>query len=184
MVTFRRILIFLSLFSVCFAQHSRKCADVPIKGSDGKTIRVSQYQGKVVMFVLFSTSCDHCMIMLQLASSMQKEMASHLLQVVAVVIDDNDKNVKPFADRYRFPFPVGYLAKDPTIQLADLKKDAHPAVPVVIFVDWMGNVRFQYDRKDPIFDQGEKGIRGIATGLCRQAESKTGPVFQTAPAAK
>jgi thiol-disulfide isomerase/thioredoxin len=187
MVIFRRLLVFLCLLSISFAQQSpppRKCPDVPIRTSDGKTIRISQYRDKVVMIVMFSTACDHCLDTLQFMGRLQNEMAARGLQIVAISIDDNPATVTPFADRYRFPFPVGYLAPDPARQLASLKKDARPFVPLLIFVDWMGNVRFQYQGNESIFTNGEKDIRGIATGLLRQAAEKAGPKYQTKPADK
>ncbi len=185
MVIFRRLLVFLCLFSICFAQpHPRKCADVPIKTSDGKTIHISQYHGKVVMIVMFLTDCKDCLATLQFMGRLQNEMAPRGLQIVAVSLDDNAANVAPFAQRYRFPFPVGHLTPDPAIELAHLAKDAHPIVPLLIYVDWMGNVRFQYEGNATIFNQGEKDIRGIATGLLRQAAEKKGPTYQAAPAGK
>jgi thiol-disulfide isomerase/thioredoxin len=184
MVIFRRILTFLCLISVCFAQHSRKCADVPIKTTDGKILHIPQYRGKAVMIVMFSTTCDHCLVMLELARRMQQELGPHGLQTIAISIDDTDRNVQPYAQRYRFPFPVGYLTPEPALQLADMKKGEHPIVPLVIFVNWQGDVHLQYNASDPIFNQGEKGIRQIASALCRQAEEKQAPVLQTKPAAK
>lgn len=185
MVIFRRLLIFLCLLSISFAQpHPRKCADVPIKTTDGKTIHISQYHGKVVLIVMFSTTCGHCLETLQFMARLQNEMAARGLQIVAISIDDSAANVGPFADRYRFPFPMGYLTPDPALQLVNMKKGSRPIVPLLIFVDWMGNVRFQYEGNASIFNQGEKDIRGIATGLLRQAAEKSGPVYQTKPAGK
>jgi peroxiredoxin len=187
MAIFRRLVVFLGLLSICFAQQPpapRKCPDVPIRTSDGKTIRISQYRDKVVMIVMFSTVCDHCLDTLQFMARLQNEMAARGLQIVAISLDDSAAAVAPFAERYRFPFPVGHLTPDPALQLINMKKDAHPIVPFLMFVDWMGNVRFQYQGNDPVFANGEKDIRGIATGLLRQAAEKKGPTYQTKPAAK
>jgi thiol-disulfide isomerase/thioredoxin len=188
MVIFRRLLVSLCLFSVCFAQQPappqpRKCPDVPIVTSDGKTIRVSEYHDKVVMILLFSTVCAHCLDTLQFMARLQNEMAPRGLQVIAISVDDTQAPVRPFAERYRFPFPVGYLTPAPALELLNMKPDAHPIVPLLIFVDWMGHVRFQYKGTDAVF-KGEKDIRGIATGLLRQAAEKKGPTYQTQPAGK
>ena len=189
-----RAFFFLCLMSFASAQTvsqtdakippPRKCADVPIKTTDGKTVHVSQYHGKVVMVAMFTTFCDHCLETLQSLADFQNQLGPKGLQVLAVAIDDHDTNVRPFADRYRFPFPVGYLSKDPAIELGNLKPGQHPTVPLIIFVDWMGNVRFQYQGNDPIFQHGVKDLRVIANGLLKQAADKTGPVYQTKPAGK
>jgi peroxiredoxin len=184
MVNFRRLLVFLCLLSLCFAQPKpRKCPDTPIRTADSKVIKVSQYRGKVVMVVMFLTSCQECVVMLQFSEKLQKEYASRGFQVLAISLDESSANLLPFQQRYRFSFPLGHVEKEGAIELAALKKDAHPLVPLVMFIDWMGNVRFKYEGgNDPIFQQGEKGIRGIATGLLNQAAAKEGPQYKSAPA--
>ena len=171
MLIFRRLLVFLCLFSVvCFAQPKlHKAADVPIKTTDTKTIHISQYQGKVVMVVMFLTDCADCLTTLQMVGRMQTEFAARGLQVIAISIDDSPYNAAPFAQRYRFPFPIGHLTPDPALQLLNMKKDAHPKVPLIIFIDWMGNVRFQYQGDHTFFKDADKNIHGIATGLLKQA---------------
>jgi peroxiredoxin len=185
MVTFRRILAFLCLFSACFAQRTpRACADIPIPTSDGKSIHVSQYRGKVIMIELMLTDCEDCMQTLQLLSKLQKQMAPRGFQAIAIGLDPNGAAVKPFAERYRFPFPVGHLDKDPAIKFMDLKATAQPVVPYIMFVDWQGNVRFQYPANAPIFNSAEKNLTQIADGLLRQAAEKKGPQYETRPAGK
>jgi peroxiredoxin len=185
MVTFRRLAVFLCLLSMCFAQHTpRKCADIPLRTTDGKTIRVSQYRGKVVMFTLFLTSCEECLAELEFMRRLQNEYGSRGLQVIGISLDESAALVGLFQQRYRFPFPLSHLDRDPAITLTDLSKTGHPVVPYLMFVDWKGSVRFQYPANDPIFNQGEKGIRTIADGLLREAAEKRDPVYKTAPAGK
>jgi thiol-disulfide isomerase/thioredoxin len=186
MLKLRLISSFLCIVSVGFGQHTpRKCADVPIKTSDGKTIHFSQYRGKVVMVVMMRTHDPDCHKLLESVSQWQKEWGARGFQVVAISIpDDTAADVGPYVDRYRFPFPVGYLARDQAIKLADWNQTARPVVPYVIFVDWQSNVRFQYAGNDPIFNQGDKGIRAVADGLLRQAIEKKGPQYETKPAGK
>jgi peroxiredoxin len=183
MVTFRRLGVFLCLLSVCFAQHTpRRCADVPIPLSDGKTIHISQYHGKVVMIALMLTDCSDCHAALSFMAKLQHDLGPRGFRALAIAIDDNRALVKPYAERYRFPFPVGSLDPAGAIKLMDLRADARPVVPYIIFVDWEGNVRFQYAANDPVFKDGEKNMRAVADGLLRQAVEKTGQ--QLAPAGK
>lgn len=186
MVIFRRFLVFLCLLSIGFAQRTpRKCADIPIRTSDNKTIHISQFHGKVVIVVMMLTSCDDCLQMLKFMATLQNEMGPRGLQVVGISLDESPVNVVPFAQRYRFPFPMGHLDKDPAIKLANLNASAHPKVPYIMFVDWMGNVRFQYPADAPAIQQsGEKNLRTIADGLLRQAAEKKGPTYETRPAGK
>ncbi len=183
MVTFRRLLLFFCLTLLCFAQHTpRPVADIPIPTTDGKTIHLSQYRGKVVLLVMMLTTCDECLGTMQFMTRMQGEFGPRGLQIVAVSLDESGALVIPYAQRYRFPFPMAHLDKEPAIKLMDLKETAHPMVPTILFIDWQGKVRFQYAGNDPIFKSGEKGIRQIADGLLRQAAEKKGAEYKTAPA--
>ncbi len=185
MVIFRHLAVSLCLVSACFAQHTpRKCADVLIPMGDGKPIRISQFRGKVVMIEMMLTECPECLQTLQFMARLQNELGPKGFQAIGIALDENQTNAKALADRYRFPFPVGRLEKDGAIKLADLNATAHPVVPYLIFVDWEGNVRFQYAGNDPVFNSGEKNIRAVADGLVRQAIEKKGPQYQTKPAAK
>jgi peroxiredoxin len=171
-----RLAIFVSFCCAAFAQHvPRPCADFPIKATDGKTIRISKYHGKVVMIVMMKTDCPECHQMLETVSQWQNEWQSRGFQVLAFAVDDDPANGLPYAERYRFPFPVAHLRSDAVIKLADLKKTARPVVPYIMFVDWKGDVRFQYAGNDPVLSQGVQAIRGIADGLLRQAADKSGP---------
>jgi peroxiredoxin len=185
MVIFRSLVVLLCLLQVCFAQHTpRKCADVPIPLSDGKTIHLSQYHGKVIMIVLMRTDCPECHQVLGLVSQLQKEMGPRGFQGIAISLEENTAAVKPFAERYRFPFPVGHLDPAGAIKLMELNATARPIVPYLMFVDWEGNVRFQYAGNDPIFNSGDKYLRSVADGLVRQAIEKKGPQYETKPAGK
>jgi peroxiredoxin len=185
MAALRQFLVFLCLGAACFAQHPRrKCADVPIKTTDGKTIRVSQYHDKVVMIVMIVTTDNDCLRTMQFMGRLQNEMGARGLQIVGASIDDTAANVVPFAERYRFPFPIGHLNRAAAIKLADLNGTAQPVVPYVMFVDWQGSVRFQYPGNDPIFNDSEKNLRALADGLLRQAAEKQGPHLETGPVGK
>lgn len=182
---FRRLCVFLCLLSACFAQHSgRKCADVPIPTSDGKTIHISQYLGKVVMIELMRVDCPECFQTMQFLSKLQSELGPRGFQAIAISLDENKDLVKPFAERYRLPYPVGHLEPPPAIKLMDLNATARPTVPYIMFVDWQGNVRFQYPGNAPIFNEAEKNLRTIADGLVHEAADKRGPTYKTVPAAK
>src|ERR1700683_3830478 len=127
MTGLRRSAIFLGLCSVSFAQHiPRPCPAFPLTTSDGKTISISKYHGKVVMIVMMKTDCPECHQMLETVSQWQKEWEPRGFQVLAFAVDDAPTNVLPYAERYRFPFPVAHLRPDAVIKLADLNKTASP----------------------------------------------------------
>jgi peroxiredoxin len=183
MVIFRRFLVFLCLLSIGFAQHTpRACADFPIRTTDHKVIKISQYHGKVLMIAMFLTTCDDCLNTLHFMDKLQTELGPRGFQAIGLSLDESAALVSLYAQRYRFPFPLAHLDKDEAIKLADLKPTAHPVVPYIMFVDWMGQVRFQYAGNDPVFNSAEKNLRAVADGLLRQAAEKKGATYETKPA--
>src|ERR1700687_930303 len=143
---FRIVLALVCLFvSVQGASTPRPLADISVPTPEGKNIRLSQYRGKVMVIALISSTCDHCLISMEMLSKLHKEYGPRGFQAFAVAADDNAaKMVGPLA-RVRQPgFPLGYLDQNTTMQLCDFKREDHPFVPMYLFVDRKGTVRFQY----------------------------------------
>jgi len=46
-------------------------------------------------------------------------------------------------------FPLGYLDQTNTMQVFDFKLEDHPFVPIYMFVDRKGTIRFQPDKPLP-----------------------------------
>jgi thiol-disulfide isomerase/thioredoxin len=157
------------LLSVQGASLPRPLADVSVPIPDGKSIRLSQYRGKVMVVALISTTCEHCLTSMQLLSQLQKENAPRGFQVFGVAADDMAaKMVGPLA-RLRQPgFPLGYLDQNTTMQLCDFKRTDRPFVPMYLFVDRKGIVRFQYSGNEDFFKNEEKNTRILIEGLLKQ----------------
>jgi len=70
--------------------------------------------------------------------------------------------------RMQLGFPLGYLDQTDTTQLFDFKRDDHPFVPIYMFVDRKGTVRFQYAGKEDFFKNEEKNTRILVESLLKQ----------------
>jgi glutathione peroxidase-family protein len=157
------------LVSIQAASTPRPLADVSVPTGDGKTVRLKQYRGKVMVVALVSSTCDHCINSLQLLSQLQKEYGPQGFQVVAVAADDMAaKMVGPLTRLRQFGFPLGYLDQNTTMELCDFKRDDRPFVPMYLFVDKKGTVRFQYAGKDDFFQKEEKNTRILIEALLKQ----------------
>jgi peroxiredoxin len=164
----RSVLVFLCLLvSVQGASTPRPLADVTVPTADGKKIRLSQYRGKVMLIALISTTCDHCIISLQMLSQIQKEYGPRGFQVFGVAANDAAKAVIGDVARLKLGYPVGYLDQNTTMQLCDFKRDDHPFVPMYLFVDKKGTVRFQYAGKEDFFKNEEKNTRILIEALLK-----------------
>jgi peroxiredoxin len=165
----RAILVSLCLLlSVEGASTPRPLADVTVPTSDGKKIRLNQYRGKVMVVALISTTCDHCVNSLLVLSKLQKEYGPRGFQAVAVAANDGAEKTMGNVAAFQLGYPVGYLDQTTTMQVFDFKRNDHPFVPMYIFVDKKGAVRFQYAGKDDFFKNEEKNTRYFIEELLKQ----------------
>ncbi len=165
----RVILVSLCLLvSVEGASTPRPLADVSVPMPDGKTVRLTQYRGKVMVVALVSTTCDHCIASLQMLSKLQQEYGPKGFQAVGVAANDKAQESLPGFIRLQIALPVGYLDQTTTMQVFDFKASDHPFVPMFMFVDKKGTVRFQYAGKDDFFKNEEKNTRILIEALLKQ----------------
>jgi glutathione peroxidase-family protein len=167
---FRIIVGFVCLLlSVQGASLPRPLADLSVPVADGKKIRLSQYRGKVMVVVLISTTCDHCITSMEMLGQLQKEYGPRGFQVFAIGADDlAAKMIGPLTRMRNFGFPLGYLDQTTTMQLCDFRRDDHPFVPIYMFVDKKGTIRFQYSGNEDFFKKEEKNTRLLIEGLLKQ----------------
>jgi peroxiredoxin len=156
------------LVSVEGASTPRPLADVTVPAAGGKKVRLTQYRGKVMLVALVSTTCDHCLSSLQMLSKLQAEYGPQGFQAVGVAANDGAQDSLAGFIRLQIAFPVGYLDQNTTMQVFDFKKDDHPFVPMFMFVDKKGTVRFQYAGKDDFFKAEEKNTRLLIEALLKQ----------------
>jgi hypothetical protein len=169
----RRLFLATLSATVAFAVNTpRPLADVPISTPDGKKIDLKQYRGKVILLALISTTCKDCISSVDLMNSMQKEFGPRGFQAVGVAVGlDAEQDTKGFIDRYRPAFPMGYVLETPFRQLADIGPKDRPYVPMFLFIDKKGMVRFEYTAIDAIMEKSTRGkaSHSIVEGLLRQA---------------
>ncbi len=164
----KRFLVLFCLATLAFAKTPRPLADVPIRTPDQKKINIRQYRGKVVVLIIFSTTCDDCLKTITLFSKFQKDYAALGLQTVAAAVNQNAAYlVEPFVHRYRPTFPIGYLDEESTMKIADFTRDDHPFVPIMLFIDRNSTVVAQYFGNDPVFKQQEKAFQAITVSLLK-----------------
>ena len=146
----------------------RPLADVTVPTATGQKIKLSQYRGKVMVIALISTTCVHCLTSLQTLSQIQKDYGAQGFQAFAVAADDSAERGVKGLTRMNTGFPMGYLDQETTMRLCDFKKEDHPFVPMYLFVDKKGTVRFQYAGKDDFFKAEEKNTRILVEALLKE----------------
>ena len=156
------------LVSAQGASTPRPAADVAIPTPDGKPVKLSQYRGKVMVVALISTTCAHCLGSLQMLGKLQKELGPQGFVALAVAADDGAADRVGSLNRLQTGVQLGYLDQTSTMQVFDFKRDDHPFVPIYLFVDRKGTVRFQYAGKEDFFKNEEKNTRILVENLLKQ----------------
>jgi peroxiredoxin len=172
----RHTLLAFSLTTLAWAglPPGRPLPDVPISQPGGKKLDLKQYRGKALVVALISTTCDDCAHTIDFLKIMQAESAAQGLQVVAAAGDDDAaKAIVAFETGHKLNFPLGYLDRAAFIQIANLKPNDRPFVPVLLFVDPQGMVRVQLMGDDPLMKKLELTIRGTIRELLKEPGIKS-----------
>jgi peroxiredoxin len=165
------MLLAVCLAIAALARTPRPLADMSIPAPGGKSIDLKQYRGKVVLLALITTTCAECIRSVDIFNRLQKEYGPQGFQMVAAAVNLSAKtDAGPFAERYKATFPVGYLDKVGMMRIADVPGDQKPFVPIVMFIDRSGVVRFQYFGNDAVMKDEEKSLRAIVGGLVKQVQ--------------
>jgi peroxiredoxin len=141
-----------------FAQNlPRPAPEQIIHFAGGKTAKVSEYTGKVVLVAFILTGCPHCQNTVALLSGLQTELGTRGFQTVGLAVNqDAAERLAEFNQTFKPTFPVGYCpATDlPVFLQLDPKKRA--LMPMLAFLDRHGVIRFQTTAADSdFFDSNE-----------------------------
>lgn len=117
-----------------------KAPDFSATALDGKTIRLSDYKGKVVLLVFFSPKCPHCHEEIKyLREHFYTDMKKAGLEIIAVSVFSLDNpEMKKATDALKMPWPV---IADAAREIRT-KYSSELGVPENFFIDKDGLVRF------------------------------------------
>jgi cytochrome c biogenesis protein CcmG/thiol:disulfide interchange protein DsbE len=88
-------------------------ADFELTTSDGDTIRLSDYKGKVVVLDFWATWCPPCREEIPGFIKLKKDYESKGVEVIGVVVSDEWHKVDAFAEKYGINYPI--VMGDPTV---------------------------------------------------------------------
>ena len=134
----------------------------------------AQYKGKVVLLALILTTCPHCQNSTVMLSRLQKEYEGRGLQVLAAAFNEMSNMLVPdFIKAYKPTFPVGSATRDAVLAFLGRRAEDEMYVPIMVFIDRKGMIRYQHLGDDEFYQHQEQNVRA-------HIEALLGP----APAAK
>jgi thiol-disulfide isomerase/thioredoxin len=108
-----------------------------LKDLNGKTVKLSNYNGKVVLLNFWATWCAPCRAEMPDLVKLQKEYQAHGLQVVGVTYPDYSRRaVQKVARQLRVNYPIVLGSRELAAQY-----DVGEVLPTTIIIDREGKIR-------------------------------------------
>jgi thiol-disulfide isomerase/thioredoxin len=121
--------------------------DFTLQDLHGKPMKLSSYRGKVVVVDVWATWCPYCVSEIPdlLAAQQQAVKAGTPLQFLGIAMDDNIADVRTFAAKQHFNYPILY--KDDT-QMRPF--GSVEGLPTKFIIDKHGDIVDEIDGTVPI----------------------------------
>jgi thiol-disulfide isomerase/thioredoxin len=130
-------MLFAVLPSASFSQTVQKASPLVLKDLRGRTIRLSDYKGKVVLLNFWATWCPPCRAEMPDLIKMQREYRSRGLQVIGVTYPPQEvSEVRQFIRKLGVNYPIALGTKETKILF-----DKTGTLPLTVVIDRQGNVR-------------------------------------------
>lgn len=110
---------------------------------DQKQITLASYRGKVVLLDFWASWCTPCLQQMPQFVHWQKQWAAQGLQIIGVSLDDDPKDARKIATRYRLNYPV--LMGTP--QMAD--QYGILGLPQVVLIGRSGSIAEVHSGEEP-----------------------------------
>jgi peroxiredoxin len=122
--------------SVSEAKDRKEAPDFALKDVNGKTVKLSDFRGKVVMVDFWATWCGPCQIEIPWFIDFERKYKDQGFVVIGLAMDDEGWTaVKPFIEQMKMNYRV-VIAND---RLADLYGGVE-ALPTTVLIDRDGKV--------------------------------------------
>lgn len=114
----------------------KKAPDFELKNADGRTVRLSDYAGKVVLLDFWATWCTPCKVSVPWFNELQAKYADRGFTVLGIAMDaDGWTAVKPFVENMRIDYPVVLGSSRVAYLYGDVEE-----LPLAFFIDRSGRV--------------------------------------------
>jgi peroxiredoxin len=159
----RKLILPLGLAALALAAGlPRQAPDLAIQMNGGKTIRLSDYKGKVVAVGFILTTCPHCQKTAGFLIKAQSDYGPRGFQVLLSAIQNSAEAAVPgFVQTFHTNFPVGFNDGMIAMNFMQHPMDKTPMMPMLSLIDKQGMIRAQYEGNDEKFfnDQQEQNLR-------------------------
>lgn len=154
----------------------RACPDFAVNMPDGKQLKLSSFQGKVIAVEFLLTYCSHCQRASRSTDLVYRELGAKGFQPIGIAIDPAGDPAS-YIRNLNLSFPVGRCLQTDAMNFLQLTPVSRMMMPQVCFVDRRFTIREQYSGDNPFFgEMEEKNIRDLVSKLLAEgAPAKAAP---------
>ncbi|MGH8735846.1 MAG: TlpA family protein disulfide reductase [Burkholderiales bacterium] len=132
----------LAGFGLLRYEHARRALqEVEFTDLQGKTRRLAEWRGKVVLCNFWATWCQPCRKEIPMLVALSKEMAAKDVEIVGIAIDSAVK-VAEFAKDYKVSYPL-LVAGPNGIDLMRAAGNQIGGLPYTAFLDRQGRIAYR-----------------------------------------
>lgn len=133
-------LVLASLLTIpALAAPPKDAPDITLTALSGRTLRVADLKGKVVLLDFWASWCIPCRRSFPEVDALHRELESKGLVVIAVNVDEQQKNAYTFLEKFPHTMTIAFDPKGTVAQAFNLQ-----AMPSTMIVDRAGHIRFTH----------------------------------------
>ena len=138
MLRLRTLFLVLTVFAVAIeASAQQRVPDLSFKDINGKTIRLSDFKGKVVLLNFWATWCVPCRTEIPDLVKKQREYRRHGLRIVGITYPpEKMRDVRRFAQKLKINYPLAIGSKETKQTFTSSE-----TLPLSVIIDQEGVVR-------------------------------------------
>ncbi|MFC1576396.1 TlpA disulfide reductase family protein [Candidatus Omnitrophota bacterium] len=156
------LVVFFAMFAIgCGNTEAAKdqfgnAQDFTVKDINGKTVKLSDYSGKVILLNFFATWCPPCRTEMPDFEELQKEYKNDLKVIAINVGRESQGTVKSFAEKNGLTYTIAM--DDGSISRL---YGPMPGIPVTVIIDKSFNIAKRYVglRTKAVFESDIKALR-------------------------
>ena len=113
--------------------------DITLTAISGKTLRIADLKGQVVLLDFWASWCIPCRKSFPEVDALHRELHPKGLAVIAVNVDEQQKNAYTFLEKYPHTMTIAFDPKGAVAAAFKLE-----AMPSTMIVDRSGHIRFTH----------------------------------------
>ena len=134
---FTVICLALPVFIFAQSNQSNKVPDITLKDLKGKTVKIEDFKGKVVLLNFWATWCPPCRAEIPELIKWQNEYENQGLQIVGITYPPTNRvKVRRFARQNKISYPILLGSKKTKAVF-----DSGETMPLTVVIDRDGNVK-------------------------------------------